>query len=101
VRTSTGFTITITGYVTSREMTQAVFQLTPTPGANLQTTSLTVTLDALFATYFGSAAAAPFGGQFTFTQPFTVNGNLQGVGSVTVTLTNRVGTSAPGTATLN
>jgi hypothetical protein len=100
-RTSTGFTVTITGFVTTREMTQAVFQFNPTPGTNLQTTSLTVTLDSLFSSYFGSAAAGPFGGQFTFTQTFTVNGNVQGVGSVTVTLANRVGTSAPGTATLN
>lgn len=101
VRTSTGFTITITGFVTSREMTQAVFQFNPAAGTNLQTTSLTVPLDAVFAAYFGSTAATPFGGQFTFTQPFTVNGNVQGVASITVTLTNRVGTSAAGTATLN
>lgn len=100
-RNSTGFTITITGFVTSREMTQAVFQFNPAAGTNLQTTSLTVPLDAIFAAYFGSSAAAPFGGQFTFTQPFTVNGNVQGIASVTVTLTNRVGTSAPGTVTLN
>jgi len=42
VRTSTGFNITITGFVTTREITQATFQFNAAPGSNLQTTSLTV-----------------------------------------------------------
>jgi hypothetical protein len=95
-RTATGFTVSVTGYVTDREMTQAMFTFN---GTNLQTTSLTVPLDTMFAQYFTSAAAAPFGGQFIFTQPFTVNGNIQGVTSVTVTLTNKIGQSTPVTVT--
>ncbi len=100
-RTSTGFAITVTGYVTDREITQAVFQFNPAAGSTLQTTSLTVTADSLFAGYFGTASALPFGGQFMFTQQFTVSGNLQAVASVTVTLTNKIGSSSPATATLN
>ena len=45
VRNSTGFTVTITGYVTDREMTQAIFAFTAAAGSNLQTTTLTVPAD--------------------------------------------------------
>jgi hypothetical protein len=101
VRNSTGFTVTLTGYVTDRELTQAIFQFTAAAGSNLQTTSATVTIDTLFAGYFGGTAATPFGSQFTYTQPFTVTGNLQVIASVTVTLVNKIGQSTPATATLN
>jgi hypothetical protein len=79
--------------VTSREITQAIFQFNAAPGSALQTTTLTITADSLFGAYFTSSAAAPFGSQFLFTQPFTVTGNLQGIASVTVTLVNRTGSS--------
>jgi hypothetical protein len=38
--------VTLNGYVTDREMTQAVFQFTAGTGSNLQTTTLTVPLDS-------------------------------------------------------
>ena len=101
VRNSTGFTVTLTGYATDRELTQAVFQFTAASGSNLQTTTLTVPLDALFAQYFSGSSAIPFGSQFTYTQPFTVTGSTQAIVSVTVTLVNKIGQSSPATATLN
>ena len=101
VRNSTGFTVTLTGYVTDRELTQAVFQFTAAAGGNLQTATVTVPIDALFAAYFSGSSAAPFGSQFTYTQPFTVTGSTQAVASVTVTLANKIGQSAAITATLN
>jgi hypothetical protein len=53
----------------------------------------------MFATWFGSAASAPFGSQFSFTQPFTIQqGSSQSIASITVTLTSRIGASAPATA---
>ena len=99
-RNPTGFTVTINGYASSRELTQATFQFGGAAGSTLQTTQLAVTVDALFTQWYTSSAAAPFGSQFTFTQPFTVQGSTQSVASVTVTLTNRVGTSSPVTANL-
>ena len=101
VRNATGFTITLTGYVTDREMTQANFQFTAANGSNLQTTTLTVPIDAMFAQYFSSAGATPTGSQFTFLQSFTVTGSPQAIVSVTVTLVNKIGQSAPATATVN
>ena len=101
VRNTAGFTVTLTGYVTDRELTQAIFQFTAAAGSNLQTTTLTVPVDALFVQYFSGSAAAPFGSQFTYTQPFTVTGSTQAIVSVTVTLVNKIGQSTPATATLN
>jgi hypothetical protein len=100
-RTSTGFTVNIVGYVTDREVTQVIFTFNAATGSNLQTTSLTVSVDTLFAAYFGGSSATPFGGQFTFTQPFTVNGNNQSIVSVTVTMVNKIGQSTPVTVNLN
>ena len=101
VRNATGFAVTLSGFVTDREITQAIFTFTPAAGSNLQTTTLTVNVDALFAAYFGSAGAAATGSQFTFTQPFTVTGSAQSIASVTVTLVNKIGQSAAVTATVN
>jgi large repetitive protein len=99
-RTSGGFTVTVVGFATDRELTQAVFQLTGASSANLQTTSVTVAVDQVFASWFGSAASAQYGSQFTYTQPFTVQGDSSAVVSVSVTLANKVGTSTAVSATL-
>ena len=100
-RTSTGFTLTIVGYVTDREITQVTYTFNAAPGSNLQTTSLTVPVDTLFSAYFGGSGAAPFGSQFTLTQPFTISGNLQAIVSVTVTMVNKIGQSTAVTVNLN
>ncbi|HEY1496979.1 MAG TPA: putative Ig domain-containing protein [Candidatus Solibacter sp.] len=100
-RNGSGFTVTIVGYVTDREVTQVIFTFNAAPGSNLQTTSLTVPVDTLFAAYFSGSSATPFGGQFTFTQPFTINGNTQAIVSVTVTMANKIGQSTPVTVNLN
>jgi hypothetical protein len=99
--TSTGFTVTVIGFATSRSMTQAVFTFTPASGVNLQTTSVTVPASSLFATWYSSSAAAAFGSQFSFTQPFTVSGGTSAVASVSVVLTNADGSSAPVSGTVH
>jgi len=93
-----GFTISVTGYATSRQVTQAVLQFTPASGTTLSSTTFTITTTSLFTTWYGSTAAAPFGSQFTFTQPFTVSGSAQAVTSVSVTLSNSQGSSNTVTA---
>jgi hypothetical protein len=57
-------------------------------------------VDQLFAAWYGSAASAQYGSQFTLTQPFTVQGDPAAVVSVSVTLTNKIGNSTPVSATL-
>ena len=96
-RTATGFNVVVTGFTTTREITQGTFRFAGT--TNLQTTELTVALTAIFNTYFQGDDGAKAGGQFTLTIPFTIQGDTANVNSVTVVLTNAVGSSQPVTAT--
>ncbi len=90
-RTSTGFTVTVTGFASNRDVDSASYQFSASEGANLQTTTLNTTVTPLFTTWYGSSSSSPYGSQFTLTQPFTVNGANTSILSVTVTLTNALG----------
>lgn len=92
-RSSSSIEVLVTGYSTTREITQGTFQFAPTSSANLQTTSVTVQLNSAFATWYQSSASNAFGSQFTLSMPFTVQGDVNAIASVTVTLTNSKGTS--------
>ena len=98
--TSTGFTVTISGFDPTRAVTQATFTFAPAAGSNLQTTTVTLPVQTLFTAWYQNPASAQYGSQFSFTIPFTVSGNVSGITSVTVTLTNATGTSGASTATL-
>jgi Putative Ig domain len=100
VRTSGGFTVTIVGYATTRDVTTANFTFSATSGANLQTTQLPVTVTPIFSPWYSSATSAQYGSQFTFTQPFNVTGTNTAIQTVNVTLTNSVGTSTAAAANL-
>lgn len=97
--TATGFTVTVTGFSTTLDMSQAIFQFNAAAGANLQTTSITVPVGPLFSSFYQSAVPGPTGSQFVYTQPFTVNGSAA-ITSVTVTMTNGAGSSQAATATI-
>ncbi len=98
VRTGTGFELSIYGFVTSRQVTQARVTLTAASGFTLAGTQFTVELGTLFTSYYGSAASAPFGSQFKLVLPFTL-GDPLAVASVSVTLVNAQGSSAASNAT--
>jgi hypothetical protein len=93
VHTAAGFELHITGYSTPRQLTQAVVQLTPSAGSNLQTTQLTIPLADLAGSWYQSAASSQFGSQFTLVLPFTIQGNAAGIDSVGVSLVNNQGGS--------
>jgi hypothetical protein len=92
-RSASGFELAITGYSTSRALRQVTFLFTPAAGRNLQTSTVTLDLAPAATTWFQSETAAPFGGQFRLIMPFTVQGDVNAIGSVSVTLTNAEGTS--------
>ncbi|MFB3828392.1 MAG: beta strand repeat-containing protein [Bryobacteraceae bacterium] len=92
-RTATGFEVQLTGFSTTREVTQAVFRFTAAAGANLQTTEVTINVEQLFSSWFSGAASAVHGGRFTFTQPFTISGDTAAITSISVTLVSRQGNS--------
>lgn len=95
-RNSTGFTVTIVGYSSTRALSTANFTFN---GTGLGTTSLSVPVDAIFSPWYQSSTSSQFGSNFTYTQPFTTS-NPQAVTSVSVTLVNAVGTSAAASANL-
>jgi hypothetical protein len=97
-RVASGLEVQITGYATSREITQALFRFTPAPGSTLQTTELTIQLGDAARTWYQSEQSRAFGSQFTLTQQFNVQGDTSAISSVTVTLTNSQGTSPAATA---
>jgi hypothetical protein len=97
-RVASGLEVQVTGYATSREITQALFRFTPAPGSTLQTTELTVQLGDGARTWYQSEQSRAFGSQFTLTQQFNVQGDTSAISSVTVTLTNAQGTSPAATA---
>ena len=92
-RTSSSFQLVMVGFSNIRNLTQGVFRFTGRAGTNLQTSSLTVDLSSAFAAWYQSAASAPFGSQFRLVLPFNVQGDINAIGSVSVTLTNSEGTS--------
>jgi len=99
--TANGFTVTVTGFSTTLDMSQAVFQFNAASGATLQPASLTVPLGSLFSTFYQSnpPGQTGTGSQFVYTQPFTVSGSAA-ITSVTVTMANTAGTSQAATATV-
>jgi hypothetical protein len=99
-RNATGFTVTVSGFASTREITQVLFTFNAAPGSNLQTTQITAPVDTLFSNWFGNSASTPFGSQFLLTWTFTVQGDTSAIASVGVTLTNRLGNSNVATANL-
>jgi hypothetical protein len=95
-----GVTVTIAGYATSKQVTQATLQFNAAAGSSLTASAITVPLTALITAWYQSASAASFGSQFTVSIPVNAAGSISAIGSVTVTLTNAQGNSSPATATL-
>ncbi len=91
-RSASGFELAITGFSTPRSLTQASFRFTPVQGANLQSSTVTVSLATSATSWFQSPTATSVGGQFRLLMPFTVQGDVNSIQSVSVTLTNAEGT---------
>jgi hypothetical protein len=101
IATSSGFTVTITGYSNTREVQQALLQFIAASGQTLQTTSLTVPLTTAATTWFQNSSSDQYGSQFILTLPFTVSsGSASSIGSISVQLVNSQGTSTSSSATL-
>jgi hypothetical protein len=97
---SGGIQVVIDGLSTTRDMKTATFQFTPAAGATLQTTSVTVDVSSMFANWYQNPSSLAMGSQFSLTIPFTISGNVNTIASVSATLTNSVGTSAPVSGTI-
>lgn len=99
-RTASGFEVAVTGFSTPRQVTQALFRFTASGQGTLQTVEITVPLDSAFTNWYRSSASAAFGSSFTYIQPFTVEGDISAISSISVTLSNAQGASQAATANM-
>ncbi|MBI4877448.1 MAG: choice-of-anchor D domain-containing protein [Acidobacteria bacterium] len=97
-KTSSGFSLLITGMATGRSVTQIDVEFVPTTGENVGTTKLTLPVESSFLAWYTSVASQAYGSLFTATVPFSLQGDLKNVTtlietiqSVSVKLTNRQG----------
>ncbi len=100
-KSSSGFTVLVTGLATGRSITQMDFTFSPTSGENVATSKVTLPVESSFVAWYTSTASQAYGSLFTASVPFTMSGDVKNVASivdtiqsVSVTLTNRLGTSA-------
>jgi hypothetical protein len=100
-KSSAAFTLQITGYATSRTMTQMDFTFTPTGGENVTTSKLSVPVESSFVAWYQSTASQSYGSLFTATITFSFAGDVTNVTSlvdtiqsVSTSITNKLGTSA-------
>ena len=101
--TTTGFSIAVSGYTTTRSLNYLTFQFTPASGATLSATSVTVDLTGASSLWFQSTASQALGGEFTITVPFTLGTGssttaagtdlTKSISSIAVTGTSSAGTS--------
>jgi len=93
VQTSSGFDVHLTGFATTREVTQGTFQFSGDTAGS--TANIIVPLGDSSNIWFQSADSHTFGGQFGLVQSFKWQGQPSGVlNSVSVSLTNTQGSSA-------
>ena len=97
-RNGTSLSLAITGLSSTREISQAHFHFVAASGKSLSTPDVSVPLTSTFSTWYQGSGSIPFGTQFLYTQPFTLDSDANSVGSVTVTLTNTQGASTPSNA---
>jgi len=93
--TATGFQVFLDASSTPRDLVSASFTFTATSGTQLNGTSFTVSLASTSASWFvaTNTDATANGGAFSLTFPFTFSGDTSALNTVSVTLTNSVGTS--------
>ncbi len=106
-KTSSAITLLVSGYATNRSVTQMDFQFTAVSGENLGTTRLTLNAEPSFLAWYQSTASQQYGSLFTATVPFTLQGDVKNVSnvadaiqSISVTLSNRLGSSSTLTVSL-
>jgi hypothetical protein len=93
--TTGAFTVVVTGFSTTRDMTTGLFHFAPSSNATLATTDVTVPLGQAFSLWYSNTTSNATGSEFQLTVPFTTtNGPSADVIAVTVTLTNSKGTSS-------
>lgn len=84
----------ISGYATSRSVTQLALQFTGAAGTNLQTSQQTIDVASAFTNFYTDPSSRQFGSQFTLTLTLTINGDPNALQTISVTASNARGSSA-------
>lgn len=93
--TATGFDVEVVASSTPRDLTSATLTFTAAPGSKItSTTSFSVDLSSVLAQWYSSTEGQSYGSLFSLTVPFTFSGTVSAIQSVSVTLTNSIGTSS-------
>jgi hypothetical protein len=96
--TTSGFSISVIGRSTPRDMTSALFHFTSPTNAQLASADVTVPLTSAFTSWYSNSASNAFGSTFRMTVQFSFTGppgTTVPFTTVTATLTNSIGTSTP------
>jgi len=92
--TSSGFNVELIANSSPRDLKTATFTFSSAGGAVINgTTTFTVDVTSLMSGWYSGTSSQQYGSQFMLTIPFTYSGTSSAIGSVSVTLTNSVGTS--------
>jgi hypothetical protein len=89
-----GFEVCIPGFSTPRDMAAATFRFVAAEKANLTVPLKPPDVSGAFASWYQSPNSLLGGSNFTYIQPITVQGDAAALGSLFVTLTNSVGSTA-------
>lgn len=99
-QTTSGFSIAVTGFTTSRSLTSWNLQFTPSPGVSLATSQFKINIQQIASVWYRTASSQTFGSLFTMTIPINFSGTpsdgrtlANSIASVAVTLENEQGTS--------
>ncbi len=94
-----GFQLTITGASTPHDMKSAAFHFTAAGGSTLQLTDATLDISNIFTQWYQNASSLPTGSQFSMNLPVLVTGDVATIASVSVVMTNSVGSSSSASVT--
>jgi len=84
------FTVTILGYSTTRDMQEALFELTPGSRGRLKTSSLSKAVAGEFRRWYDSLDSRRFGSSFAYVQGFRVLGPVSDISAISANIRNRI-----------
>lgn len=100
-RSAAGFSLTLTGLATGRNVKQINLHFVPLAGVSISGADVTLNLEQSFGVWFQNPASQQFGGLFSATVPISIQGEIpgsasliDGLQSVTITATNQQGVSS-------
>ena len=99
-KSANGFTLAVTGYATGRTLTRLDLEFTAAEGYKLSSAKWTFNVESAATLWYRSGASSAYGGLFTASIPFTVQGEADGTKpltdgfqSVAVVVANELGNS--------